>query len=210
MWNKSGVRPRGATRLIERHEPQNPESTTVWCGSALPTACQDIKVSGCPLGRDDFVHAHFIWRTHQAHRTLRQGIPRVPDVQSVWALLLHCASARANYSLRVRPELVAQFAAAHDAGLWNCLCDTANLAPDQCSASARDAATFPLCLGGLGLRSASRTNTAACWASWAGSLHMIRQRHLGVADRYVAGLEGGVRTPALGSAVGRGETSSWG
>ena len=42
---------------------------------------------------------------------------------------------------------------------------------------------------------------AACWANWADSLHMIRQRHPGVADRFVAGLEGGVRTPALGSAV---------
>ena len=45
----------------------------------------------------------------------------------------------------------------------------------------------------------------ADWAStvrcWADSLHMIRQRHLGVADRFVAGLEGGVWTPALGSTV---------
>ena len=96
---------------------------------------------------------------------------------------------------------MAQFAAAHDAGLWRCLCDIVNVALDQCSVGARDAATFPLSLGGLGLRSASRTSTPAYWASWADSLHMIRQRQTGVADRFVAGLEGGAWTPALGSAV---------
>ena len=99
--------------------------------------------------------------------------------------------------LRVRPELVAQFAAAHDASLWSCLCDIVNVAPDQCSASARDAATLPLCLGGLGLRSASRTTH-------------LRIGQAGVADRFVAGLDGGVRTPALGSAVDGSSQSSVG
>ena len=175
----------------------------MWRGSALPTECQGIKVLGCLLGHDDLVHAHLEReRTHQAHRTLLQRIPGVPDVQSAWALLLHCASARANYSLRVvRPELVAQFAAAHDAGLWRCLCDTVNVAPDQCSAGARDAATLPSSLGGLGLRSASRTSTPAYWASWTDSPHHDPPTAPWVADRIVAGLEGGVRTPALGPAV---------
>ena len=125
VWNKFGMRPRGCDTIDRAARATNPEFTTVWRGSALPTDCQGIKVLGCPLGHDDFVHAH-LERTHQAHRTLLQRIPRVPDVQSAWALLLHCASARANYSLRVvRPELVAQFAAAHDASLWSCLCDIA-------------------------------------------------------------------------------------
>ena len=75
------------------------------------------KVLGCPLGHDDFVHTH-LERTHQAHRTLFQR--RIPDVQSAWALFLHCANAKTNCSLRVvRLELVAQFAAAHDAGHWS-------------------------------------------------------------------------------------------
>ena len=83
----------------------------------------------------------------------------------------HCfyivASARANLSLWVvRPALVAQFAAAN---LWSCLCDIVNVAPDQC----RRCCHASLCLGGLGLRSASRTSTPAYWASWADSLHMI-------------------------------------
>ena len=145
QWQNTGVRPRGCDTIDRAARATNPEFTTVWRGSALPTEYQGIKVLGCPLGHDDFVHAH-LERTHQTH-------------QSAWALLLHCASAKANYSLRVvRSELVAQFAAAHDAGLWSCLCHIVNVAPDQCSASARDAATLPLCLGELGLRSASRTS----------------------------------------------------
>ena len=161
VWNKFGVRSRGCDTIDRAARATNPEFTSVWRELALPTECQGIKVLGCPLGHDDSVHAH-LEKTHQAHRTLLQRIPRVPDVQSAWALLLHCASARANDSLRV----VAQFAAAHDAGLWSCLCDIVNVAPNQCSASARDAATLPLCLGRSGLCSASRTSTPAYWASW--------------------------------------------
>ena len=137
----------------------------------------------------------FTWRGHIMHTgRCSSASPESPtsNQRGHWA----------NCSLRVvRPELVAQVAAAHGAGLWSCFCDIVNVAPDQCSAAARDAATLPLCLGGLGLRSASLTSTPAYWASWADSLHMIRQQHPGVADRFVAGLEGGVRTPALGSAV---------
>ena len=54
----------------------------------------------------------------------------------------------------------------HLSSLWGCLC--VNVAPDQCSVSAR-VATLPLCLGGLGLRSASRTSTLAYWQHEAGS-----------------------------------------
>ena len=54
---------------------------------------------------------------------LLEAIPTVPDVQSAWLLLLHCASARANYLLRVvRPEWVEQFALSHDESVWSCLC----------------------------------------------------------------------------------------
>ena len=42
----------------------------------------------------------------------------------MWALLLHCASARANYFFRVvRPELVRGFAERHDSSLWTCMCE---------------------------------------------------------------------------------------
>ena len=44
-------------------------------------------------------------------------------------------------------------------------------------------------MGGLGLRSASRTSQSAFWASWADSLSMIRERHPTVADFVVRRLE---------------------
>ena len=51
-------------------------------------------------------------------------------------------------------------------------------------------ASLPLALGGLGLRSASRTHPSAYWASWADSLHMVQKRHPGVAGHLLTHLEG--------------------
>ena len=55
-------------------------------------------------------------------RVLLQRIPSMQDTQSAWHLLLNCASARANYFLRVvPPELAAEYAKGHDEGIW-CVC----------------------------------------------------------------------------------------
>ena len=90
-------------------------------------------------------------------RVLLERIPRVHDVQSAWLLLLHCASARANYQLRsVPPNATADFASTHDAGLWRCLCSILQLDPAQPD-SIHETAIVPLSLGGLGFRLASRT-----------------------------------------------------
>ena len=122
--------------------------------------------------------------------SLLEKIPSLPDVQSAWALLLHCASARANYMLRaIRPELTVQFSADHNASLWSCLCNILRIAPDQCDELAKDVAFLPLCMGGLGLRSAARTSASAFWASWADSFAMIRARHPLVAWTIVDELE---------------------
>ena len=45
------------------------------------------------------------------------------------------------------------------------------ISEDVCEATAREAASLPLALGGLGLRSARRTHPSAYWASWADSFH---------------------------------------
>ena len=51
------------------------------------------------------------------------------------------------------------------------------------NARSRELASVPLSLGGLGLRSATRTREAAYWASWADCLFMVRNRHPVVVDR---------------------------
>ena len=97
--------------------------------------------------------------------------------QSAWLLLLYCAAPRSNFWLRtVPPELVEAFATAHDVGLWQCLCAIMHVNGDMVSASAKETATFPLSMGGLGLRSAFRLRQAAHWSSWGDCLEMIRDR----------------------------------
>ena len=113
------------------------------------------------------------------------------DVQGAWLLLVHCASARANYFLRsVRPEAVAEYAGLHDAGLWECLSRILQVDLSTCGQDTHDVATLLLALGGLGLRSAERTSVPAYWASWADCMPMIGERHPQVAERLAATLEG--------------------
>ena len=50
---------------------------------------------------------------------------------------------------------------------------------------ARNIASLPMRMGGLGIRSAQRMAPGAYWASWADALHMIDQRLPTVADRVV-------------------------
>ena len=155
---------------------------------------------GAPLGHEEFVAAH-LEKTLRKHQALFDAIPSVPDVQSAWLLLLHCASSRANYLLRVvRPEWTVHFAHSHDTGLWHCLCNILGIHHDQCEATVRTSSTLSLSMGGLGLRSAVRTSQTAYWVSWADILPMIQRRHSAVADLMVYHLEGAPRTPCLESA----------
>ena len=95
-----------------------------------------------------------------------------------------------------------QFAVDHDHNLWKCLCAILRVPVDGCGEPARNTATLPLSLGGLGLRSAQRSSVAAYWASWADALPMIQERHPAVADQIVHRLEGFPDSPCLGSASG--------
>ena len=169
------------------------EVQSVWRGFWGPTEQQGVRILGAPLGHTDFVSA-FLERKSRDHHVLLSRIPRVEDVQRAWALLLHCASGRANYLLRVvRPELVRDFAERHDSSLWTCMCEILRVDRGECSANARNSSTFPLALGGVGLRSAVRTSGSASWASWADALAMIKQRHPEVSHRIIGELEGNPR-----------------
>ena len=169
------------------------------CGSE---ACErGSKIHGTPLGHPDYV-AHqlqSIW-THQ--QTLLNRIPAFRDVQSAWALLLHCGAAHANYFLRVIPlDRSQRYAADHDEVLWKCLCAVSDIPKDPCTITAREASSLPMALGGIGLRSAVRTSMAAYWASWEETWKMISQRHPGVADVVVHELEGRSTSLHLSSAA---------
>ena len=146
MWNSGGIRPDFCDVLEQQ------------AGIRVAGSAARRHVLGTPLGKAEFVHAQLNQKLAN-HDTLFSRIPLLADVQSAWALLLHCAGARANYMLRmVRPELVHDFVEGHNAGLWRCL---GRIIPSNVVAdgTAKATASLPLAMGGIGLRDASRTTT---------------------------------------------------
>ena len=83
------------------------------------------------------------------------------------------------------PDNSHPFAVAHGDALWRCLCAVLRVLEALCAGGARDSPSLPLAFGGIGLRSAVRTVTAAYWASWGDSLEMIAQRHPRVSEVFV-------------------------
>ena len=170
VWNRAGHKPEACNRLQRVAEVHDP-TVRVWRGSEVLFAEQGIKVLGTLVG-DEYVRS-LLEKIQAKQQFLLNAIPTVPDVQSAWLLLLHCASARANYQFRVvRPELVNSFAESHDQGLWRCLCAIVGVPSETRDELTRATATLPLSLGGMGLRSVARTREAAYWASWADTLSM--------------------------------------
>ena len=180
---------------------QQQQNLVQGCGRIRdPNQEAGIKVLGALVGHRDFMRKH-LENVLEQHEVLLQAIPGVPDLQSAWLFLLHCASARANYHLRVvRPEMVLEFALAHDENMWRGLCRILEVPANACSRIARDVSSLPLSLGGLGLRSAFRTRVSAFWASWADTLPMVQNRHPHIADVMVCHLEGVTQSPCLAAA----------
>ena len=107
-----------ANRRPDRPRDPLSEELTAYEPMAIPTAEQGIKVLGTPIGHQDFVAAQ-LESVRREHEVLLRRIPSINDVQSVWLLLVHCASARACYNLRaLRRSVVEEFARAHDVCLW--------------------------------------------------------------------------------------------
>ena len=85
---------------------------------------------------------------------LWEAIPTVPDLQCSWQVLLQSANPRANHTMRTMPPgSSADYCHAHDEGIWA----TAKVLLDGIPAGeedkSRQLATFPMRMGGLGLRS---------------------------------------------------------
>ena len=84
----------------------------------------------------------------------------------------------------------------HDEGLWRCMCEILRV-PLDTGVLARDTASLPLALGGLGLRSAVRSRQSTYWASWADTLPVVRMRHRAIAESFVEALVTGVGPVSL-------------
>ena len=185
FWNHGGIEPPDCQRIYAAARAFDP-NFVVWRGDAtLPTEDQGVTILGTPLGHPDFVEASLQAKSRE-HDTLFDRLVAVPDLQCAWLLLLFCASTRANYMLRmVHPELSHGFATRHDSRVWSTLTRLLGVEGSEC---ARQRASLPFSIGGLGLRSVVRTSTAAYWSSWADTLSMIRARHPTVADDVVIAL----------------------
>ena len=92
---------------------------------------------------------------------LWDAIPSVADLQCAWQILLQSANPRANHSMQtLPPNLSAAYCDAHDAGIWATARALLGGIPQE-DEQARERATLPMRMGGLGLRSAARCAPAA-------------------------------------------------
>ena len=106
LWTCSRIRIHGGKTKVWNAINDRPEfcdtleviarRSRVWRGSDL--------ILGTPLGHPHFVEAHLNKKIVE-HEVLLERTPTFRDLQSAWSLLLHCASARANYLLRVVSDL---------------------------------------------------------------------------------------------------------
>ena len=84
--------------MLERIAQAGDPEARVWREGGetdLPPGRQGVVVLGTPLGHPAFIHAHLEKKVEEQRKLLTR-IPLVPDLQSAWLILLHCAAARAN------------------------------------------------------------------------------------------------------------------
>ena len=140
--------------ILEQMARESDPRARVLRGSDRPENQLGLKVLGTFLGHPAHVQEQLEIIAAE-HQQFLDKIQTVPDLQCVWALLLHCGSARANCFLRVvRLECTVQ----------RCLCSLLDISSDCTAGLIRDRVS-PLSLGGLGVRSAPRSRAGAYWAS---------------------------------------------
>ena len=146
----------------------------VWVADA-PLAKRGLKVLGTPMGTSEFV-ASFATQRQQEEQRLLDALPTVPDLQCAWLLLACSAVPRANHLLRVlTPEASEPYAQWHDGALWDCFVELMGAKAWAGDAKAREVATLPIRMGGLGLRSAVRTSRGAYVAGWLDAMGCMRR-----------------------------------
>ena len=145
VWNRSGTFPPAYVGLQRAARLACPALSFREETPDSPRTNRGSRCLGVPLGHPDFVEK-FLEGKITEHRVLLDRIPEVPDTQSAWLLLSYCAAARANFHLRaVCPQHAQQFAAAHDEGVWQCLCRILRIFP---TCGAQEQASLPLREGG--------------------------------------------------------------
>ena len=108
-------------------------------------------------------------------RKLLDELPQLGDLHCAWVLLSQSAALRSNHLVRILPRSLSEaYALKHDAALWETFCKVFGVGDLSKEDVARNVATLPGRLGGLGLRSATRTSAAAYWASWVNSLPVFQ------------------------------------
>ena len=131
---------------------QRKSSTSPHVDQRGPEAWQPegIKVLGTPIGSAAFIRERMMTRI-AAEQRLWDAIPRVPDLQCGWQLLL--AGPRANHMIRtLPPELSSEYASEHDEGMWRtavALFGQRPGTPEQLD-RAKMVASLPMHMGGRG------------------------------------------------------------
>ena len=175
VWNKAGECPERVAEL----------GSDVW-------SPQGVKILGTPVGSGDFVERMATERLAEEQK-LWEALAWIPDLQCAWQVLLQCAGPRCHHFLRtVPPSQTGTYAVGEDRGMMQAmerLLGGFTGGGDQ-QVRARQIASLPMRLGGLGMRSAGRMSQAAYWASWADALNMIHQRLPQLAEQFVTALSG--------------------
>ena len=110
------------------------------------------------------------------HKLLEE-LPKLSDLHCAWTLLNQSAVLRANHTIRILPPSLSEsYARKHDEAICQTFCKVFGAGSLVTDVLARNVATLPGRLGGLGLRSALRTAPAAYWASWLNALPVFASK----------------------------------
>ena len=126
IWSKGGgPEPEGIDELLEgAPRPADP----IWTGD-LEAERNGMVILGTPVGSPEFVQ-RFLGNRLDVQTRFWDRLKQVPDLQAAWLLLLYCAVPRANHLIRaISPDLVANYAQAHDDGIWATFLDLIGHAP---------------------------------------------------------------------------------
>ena len=156
LWRVAGIQLHGGkTKVWNKGRVPPPHVDQLGPEAWQP---EGIKVLGTPIGSEAFIREKVMTRIADEQR-LWDAIPRVPDLQCSWQLLVQSAGPRANHVIRtLPPELSAEYASEHDRGMWRtamALLGQLPGTPEQLD-RAKIVASLPMRMGGLGLRSAGR------------------------------------------------------